>query len=53
MRGQLTRLALDGRSKDCVALMQELGDWQSNDGNAIATALSIPYLGASKQWARS
>lgn len=53
MRGQLTRLARDGRSKDCVALMQELGDWQSNDGNAITTALSIPYLGASKQWARS
>jgi len=52
MRGQLNRLALDGRSQDCVALMEELGDWQSNDGNGIATALSIPYLGASKQWAR-
>ena len=53
MRGQLNRLALDGRSQDCVALMEELGDWQSNDGNGIATALSIPYLGASKEWARS
>ena len=45
MRGQLTRLARDGRRDDCLALMQELGDWQRKDGNAIREALSIPYLG--------
>ena len=45
MRGQLTRLARDGRRDDCLALMQELGDWQGKNGNAISEALSMPYLG--------
>ena len=53
MRGQLNRLARDGRRNDCVALMQELGDWQRKDCSGITTALYIPYLGASEQSPRS
>lgn len=45
MRGQLNRLARDGRRHDCVALMQELDDWQHEDCSGIATAQYIPYLG--------
>ncbi|NDD68624.1 MAG: hypothetical protein EBZ29_04305 [Synechococcaceae bacterium WB9_4xC_028] len=29
MGAQLKRLAREGRRDDCIALMQELGDWQS------------------------
>ena len=48
MRLQLNRLALEGRRDDCLALMQELGNWQSNDPSERKDVLFIPYLGNTK-----
>ncbi|MGC6482862.1 MAG: hypothetical protein ACON4T_04785 [Synechococcus sp.] len=45
MRAQLNRLAGEGRRDDCLALMQELGDWQSKDGNTIIDALDSSLWG--------
>ena len=44
MSTRLNRLAKEGRRDDCLALMQELGDWQSCDPDLIAEVLYIPDL---------
>ncbi|WP_170955702.1 hypothetical protein [Synechococcus sp. UW140] len=43
MSTRLSLLAKEGRRDDCLALMQELGDWQSCDPDLIADVLYIPY----------
>ena len=48
MRLQLNRLALEGRRDDCLALMQELGNWQSSDPSERKDVLCVPYLGNPK-----
>lgn len=36
MQGRLTALAQAGRADDCVALMQELGDWMAVGRGEVA-----------------
>ena len=42
---RLKQLAREGRQDDCLALMQELGDWQSSGRGALSPILHAPYLG--------
>ena len=45
MRARLKSLAQQGRQQECLALMQELGDWQSYGRGDLAPILHAPYLG--------
>jgi hypothetical protein len=42
---RLNQLAREGRQQDCLALMQELGDWQSYGRGAVAPVLHAPFIG--------
>jgi len=42
MDARLKQLAHEGRREDCLALMQELGDWQSRSRADKATVLWLP-----------
>ena len=41
MQARLTSLAEQGRSGDCLALMQELGDWMALGRGEVAPLLSV------------
>ena len=45
MKARLKTLAQQGRQQECLALMQELGDWQSYGRGVLAPILHAPYLG--------
>ena len=45
MTQRLSQLAREGRQQDCLALMQELGDWQSYGRGAVAPVLHAPFIG--------
>ena len=45
MKARLKSLAQQGRQQECLALMQELGDWQSYGRGDLAPILHAPYLG--------
>ena len=45
MKLQLKKLADQGRQQDCLALMQELGDWQSYGRATLEPILHAPYIG--------
>jgi len=45
MKSRLKTLAQQGRQQECLALMQELGDWQSYGRGDLAPILHAPYLG--------
>tara|TARA_B100001939_G_scaffold344452_1_gene358897 strand:+ start:336 stop:578 length:243 start_codon:yes stop_codon:yes gene_type:complete len=45
MAQRLNQLAREGRQQDCLALMQELGDWQSYGRGAVAPVLHAPFIG--------
>ena len=45
MAVRLQQLAREGRQKDCLALMQELEDWQSFGRGDIAPVLHVSYIG--------
>ena len=45
MKSRLKTLAQQGRQQECLALMQELGDWQSYGRGVLAPILHAPYLG--------
>ena len=45
MKARLKTLAQQGRQQECLALMQELGDWQSYGRGDLAPILHAPYLG--------
>ena len=42
---RLKQLAREGRQDYCLALMQELGDWQSYGRGAVAPVLHAPFIG--------
>ena len=42
---RLKQLGAEGRQQDCLALMQELGDWQSYGRGTLAPILHAPYIG--------
>ena len=44
---RLKQLGAEGRQQDCLALMQELGDWQSYGRGTLAPILHAPYTGNS------
>ncbi len=44
---RLNQLADQGRQQDCLALMNELGDWQSYGRTRLAPILHAPYIGIS------
>ena len=44
---RLKQLAEQGRQKDCLALMHELGDWQSYGRTTLSPILHAPYIGIS------
>ena len=44
MTSQLKKLAKEGRQQDCLALMQELGDWQSYGRGKTAPILYAPSI---------
>ena len=44
---RLKQLADQGRQEDCLALMHELGDWQSYGRSTLAPILHAPYIGIS------
>ncbi|MEB3158431.1 MAG: hypothetical protein VKK03_03105 [Synechococcus sp.] len=48
MHVQLKHLAKQGRRDDCLALMQELGDWQSRDPHQMQEVLFLPHLDTEK-----
>ena len=43
---RLKQLAREGRQDDCLALMQELGDWQSYGRGDLSAMLHAPYIGS-------
>ncbi len=43
---RLKQLAREGRRDDCLALMQELGDWQSYGRGDLSPILHAPYIGS-------
>ena len=43
---RLKQLAREGRQDDCLALMQELGDWQSYGRGDLSPILHAPYIGS-------
>ena len=45
LQQRLSQLAREGRQQDCLALMQELGDWQSYGRGKVAPILHAPYTG--------
>ena len=45
LQHRLNQLAREGRQQDCLALMQELGDWQSYGRGKVAPILHAPYTG--------
>ena len=45
LRHRLDQLAHEGRQQDCLALMNELGDWQSYGRGKVAPILHAPYTG--------
>ena len=47
MKLRLKKLADEGRQQDCLALMHELGDWQSYGRTTLAPILHAPYIGIS------
>ena len=47
MKLQLKKLADQGRQQDCLALMQELGDWQSYGRATLEPILHAPFIGIS------
>lgn len=42
---RLKELARQGRQQDCLALMQELGDWQSYGRGELSPILHASYIG--------
>jgi hypothetical protein len=44
MAARLKTLAQEGRRDDCLALMQELGEWQSRSAKAKTSVLWIPLV---------
>ena len=47
LQHRLNQLAREGRQQDCLALMKELGDWQSYGRGNVAPILHAPYTGNS------
>ncbi len=47
MKLRLKQLADQGRQQDCLALMHELGDWQSYGRATLAPILHAPFIGIS------
>ena len=47
MKLRLKQLADQGRHQDCLALMHELGDWQSYGRATLAPILHAPFIGIS------
>ena len=45
MQVRLQHLAEKGRRDDCLALMRELGSWQSRNKSCNTEQLVMPYLG--------
>ena len=45
MQARLQHLAENGRRDDCLALMRELGSWQSQNKSCNTEQLVMPYLG--------
>ena len=45
LQHRLKQLAREGRQQDCLALMKELGDWQSYGRGNVAPILHAPYTG--------
>jgi hypothetical protein len=45
LQHRLNQLAREGRQQDCLALMKELGDWQSYGRGNVAPILHAPYNG--------
>ena len=45
MQLRLQQLAQNGRRDDCLALMRELGSWQSRNKSCNTEQLVMPYLG--------
>ena len=45
MQVRLQHLAENGRRDDCLALMRELGSWQSRNKSCNTEQLVMPYLG--------
>ena len=45
MAVRLQQLAREGRQQDCLALMQELEDWQSFGRGDVAPVLHVSYIG--------
>ena len=45
MTSQLRRLVRQGRQRDHLALLQELGDWQFYGRDDVAPVLHAPYIG--------
>ena len=43
---RLKQLAREGRQDDCLALMQEWGNWQSYGGGDLSPILHAPYSGS-------
>ena len=44
MTSRLQQLAKEGRQQDCIALMHELGDWQSYERGKTAPILCVSYI---------
>lgn len=42
---RLKQLAQQGRQQDCLALMQELGDWQSYGRGELSPILHASFIG--------
>ena len=47
MKLRLKQLADQGRQQDCLALMHELGDWQSYGRATLEPILHAPFIGIS------
>ena len=47
MKLRLKQLADQGRQEDCLALMHELGDWQSYGRTTLSPILHAPFIGIS------
>ena len=47
MKLRLKQLSDQGRQEDCLALMHELGDWQSYGRTTLLPILHAPFIGIS------
>ena len=47
MKLRLKQLADQGRQDDCLALIHELGDWQSYGRTTLSPILHAPFIGIS------